>query len=311
MRRKNYSFLIFNHTGSPIKRLSVSHKLIGASICVVAIFFIALTIFAINYVSLIKGADKAIVLAGKITQKDDLIDQQRNQIQDFAVQINELKSELSDLKDFEKKMRIIANLNVDEDKNENLSGVGGSMPDDLDPTVEMKAKQSALIQEMHEQVNHLDQVAVSQQERFETLYKHMEKQRNMLACTPTIRPVDDGYITSNFGYRISPFTERKEFHKGLDIAAKLGSPIIATADGVISFAGKNGLLGNMVAIDHGYGITTRYGHCSKILKNKGDKVKRGDVIALVGNTGRSTGPHVHYEVKLNGVQVNPDRYILN
>jgi len=139
----------------------------------------------------------------------------------------------------------------------------------------------------------------------------MEEQRNMLACTPTIRPVDDGYISSVFGYRISPFTERKEFHKGLDIATKKGTPILATADGVVTFSDKKGLIGNMIVIDHGYGFTTRYGHCQKLLKNKGDTVKRGDIIALVGNTGRSTGPHVHYEVQLNGVQVNPTRYIIN
>lgn len=311
MRRKEYSFLIFNHTGSPIKRLSVSGKLLAASTCVVAAFFIALTVFIVDYVSLRENADTAVVLAGRITQQDDVIDHQRDQIQNFALQINQLKDQLADLNDFEKKMRIIANLESQGDETEGVFGIGGSMPDDLDPTIEMKELQSALIQEMHEQVQQLDIVAVSQQERFENLYEHMEEQRSMLACTPTIRPVEDGYISSIFGYRISPFTERREFHKGLDISTKKGTPIIATADGVVSFSGKNGSMGNMIAVDHGYGLTTRYGHCQKLLKNKGDKVKRGEVIALVGNTGRSTGPHVHYEVKLNGVQVNPNRYILN
>jgi murein DD-endopeptidase MepM/ murein hydrolase activator NlpD len=215
------------------------------------------------------------------------------------------------LNDFEKKMRIIANYDNGENDSELVFGIGGSMPEDLDPSIELKERQSALLQEMHQQVQDLDLVAASQQERFESLYEHMEAQRSMLSCTPTIRPVEDGYISSVFGYRTSPFTELREFHKGLDIATKTGTPIIATADGVVSFSGKNGSMGNTLAIDHGYGFTTRYGHCSELLKKKGDSVKRGDVVALVGNTGTSTGPHVHYEVKLNGVQVNPSRYILN
>jgi murein DD-endopeptidase MepM/ murein hydrolase activator NlpD len=86
---------------------------------------------------------------------------------------------------------------------------------------------------------------------------------------------------------------------------------MATADGVVTFAGKNGLYGNMIKIDHGHGMMTRYGHLEKMLKKRGDAVKRGDVIGLMGNTGRSTGPHVHYEVFLNGLPVNPKKYILN
>ena len=90
-----------------------------------------------------------------------------------------------------------------------------------------------------------------------------------------------------------------------------GASVLATADGVVTFAGKKGLLGNTVVIDHGHGMITRYGHNHKILKKRGDKVKRWETIALMGSTGRSTGPHVHYEVHLNGIPVNPVRYILN
>lgn len=311
MRRKDFSFLIFNHAGSPIKRLSVSRKIIGASITMIVMFVAALSIFAYDYISLRNNAETAVVLSERVTEQEDLISHQRKQIQNFAVQINDLKSEISDLNAFEKKMRIIANYETEETEADGVFGIGGSMPEDIDPTIEMKERQTALIQEMHEQVNHLDMVAVSQQERFEALYEHMQEQRNILACTPTIRPVEDGYISSSFGYRTSPFTEKKEFHKGLDIATKKGTPIIATADGIVTFSKTNGSMGKTITIDHGYGIVSRYGHCEKLLKNKGDEVKRGEVIALVGNTGKSTGPHIHYEVKLNGVQVDPDKYILN
>ena len=311
MIRKDFSFLVFNHTGSPIKRFSFSRSFLTTSGCIVTAFFVGLLIFGTKYVSLIGKADKAVTLENQVVHREEIIDQQQEQIKTFAQKINELKSQLAELNKFEKKIRIIANLDNKENNTEGVFGIGGPMPEDLDPSAAMDEKQNSLLQDMHDQVKRLGQVAVSQQERFKLLYGHLEEQRNILACTPSIRPVDDGYISSTFGYRTSPFTGRKELHKGLDIAAKEGTPIIATADGVVSFAGKKGLLGNCIIIDNGYGITTRFGHASKLLKKRGDTVKRGDVIALIGNTGRSTGPHVHYEVRLHGIAVNPQRYVLN
>jgi murein DD-endopeptidase MepM/ murein hydrolase activator NlpD len=135
-----------------------------------------------------------------------------------------------------------------------------------------------------------------------------------LASTPAIRPLSGdakSWVTSRFGYRKSPFTGRREFHKGLDIASRKGTPILATADGVVTFAGKKGLLGMTIVIDHGHGMKTRYGHNHELLKKRGDKVKRWEPIALMGSSGRSTGPHTHYEVHLNGIPVNPEKYILN
>ena len=170
------------------------------------------------------------------------------------------------------------------------------------------------MRDMHEQIDQLSQASSNQQEGLESLLKSLEDQQNLLASTPAIRPVArnvKSWITSRFGYRKSPFTQRRELHKGYDIASRQGTPILSTADGVVTFAGKKGLLGNTVVIDHGHGMVTRYGHCSKLLKKRGDKVKRWETIALMGNTGRSTGPHVHYEVHLNGIPVNPVKYILN
>lgn len=100
-------------------------------------------------------------------------------------------------------------------------------------------------------------------------------------------------------------------HSGIDIATKTGTPIKSPADGIVSFSDTKDAFGKVIVIDHGYGYTTFYGHCSKLLKKVGDKVKRGDVIANVGNTGRSTGPHLHYEVRVNGVATNPTKFILD
>jgi murein DD-endopeptidase MepM/ murein hydrolase activator NlpD len=126
---------------------------------------------------------------------------------------------------------------------------------------------------------------------------------------PEGRPVSTGYISSPFGERIDPFTGGDEFHEGIDFAAPMGTPIHAVAAGVVTWAGPRGGYGNMVQIDHGDGYSTRYGHAEKILVHVGETVRRGDVIALVGDTGRSTGPHVHFEVLLHGREINPAAFI--
>lgn len=126
---------------------------------------------------------------------------------------------------------------------------------------------------------------------------------------PEGRPVNTGYISSPFGWRIDPFTGRDELHEGIDFAAPMGTPIHAVAAGIVTWAGPRGGYGNMVQIDHGDGYSTRYGHASKILVHVGETVQRGDVIALVGSTGWSTGPHVHFEVLKNGLEINPARFV--
>jgi murein DD-endopeptidase MepM/ murein hydrolase activator NlpD len=142
------------------------------------------------------------------------------------------------------------------------------------------------------------------------LNNFLKEQKSILASTPAIRPTD-GWFSSGFGYRTSPFTNQREFHKGLDIGNRVGTPVIAPADGLVVFVGREGSLGKMIAINHGYNLTTRYGHLNKFRVKKGKYVKRGQVIAEVGTSGRSTGPHLHYEVHLNDVHVNPFSYILD
>lgn len=134
-------------------------------------------------------------------------------------------------------------------------------------------------------------------------------QRDYLASMPTLKPTN-GWYTSGFGLRNSPFTGKPAMHEGLDLANHVGSPIVSPAAGIVTFAGGRPGYGNMVTLDHGYGIQTQFGHVSRLYVKVGEKVKRGQKIAAVGNTGRSTGPHVHYEVRVNGIPVDPYYYIL-
>ncbi len=142
------------------------------------------------------------------------------------------------------------------------------------------------------------------------LQELLQDRQSILNATPSIKPVP-GWFTSPFGYRVDPFTGRQELHAGLDIAAPIGTPVMAPADGVVSYIGYEAGYGKLLVIDHGYGVRTRYGHNSQIYVQLGQKVKRHDIISAVGSTGRSTGPHLHYEVRVNGVPVNPLNYILD
>jgi len=301
---KKISFIVLDNAGSPVKNLTVSKALFRLiSLCFMVGLILTAFVFY-DYYSLTKQE-----LEINIAKQSEEIISQRKQIQKFAEKVNALKSNLVELNNFEKKIRIIANIEKPSDK-DSLFGIGGSIPEDLDSQAPLTKKYNSLIREMHAQTQQINLASINQQKGFESLIKYLEDQRNLLSSTPAISPTK-GWVTSEFGYRISPFTGLREFHKGLDIATRLGTPIIATADGVVMFAGNQGFLGNVIVIEHGHGMVTHYGHVKETLKKRGEKVKRGDTIALVGVSGRSTGPHVHYAVLFNGVPVNPKKYILN
>lgn len=190
-----------------------------------------------------------------------------------------------------------------------FNGMGG-------PTEEDSAKFSQLLQEKNDQLmnkvsNSLkltNQQAVQQEASFQEISVFLDKQRSILAATPSIWPVK-GWITSGFGKRASPLTGEPGRHMGVDIANEVNTPIRATADGIVTYAGWEMGYGRLVAIEHGYGYSTRYGHCARIDVKVGDEIKRGQIIGYVGSTGRSTGSHLHYEVRIHGMPVDPEKYL--
>jgi murein DD-endopeptidase MepM/ murein hydrolase activator NlpD len=152
--------------------------------------------------------------------------------------------------------------------------------------------------------------ATRQEQSLQELQEYFQNQRSLLASVPSIWPVR-GWVTSDFGSRLDPYTSERVMHAGLDIAGTAGKEIMSPADGVVVFAGLEGGYGNVVVIDHGYGIKTRYGHLSSFSVKPGERLERGKVFSTMGNTGRSTGPHLHYEVRVNGVAQNPRKFILD
>jgi murein DD-endopeptidase MepM/ murein hydrolase activator NlpD len=143
----------------------------------------------------------------------------------------------------------------------------------------------------------------------EELLQQLEGKGERLASTPSVWPAH-GWLTSQFGWRISPFTGRRDLHEGVDIAADFGTPVTAPARGSVAFGGTKGPLGTTIVIEHGYGVKTTYGHLREALVHAGDQVERGQTIATIGNSGRSTGPHLHYAIEVKGRLVDPLDYII-
>jgi hypothetical protein len=197
-----------------------------------------------------------------------------------------------------------------------LSNSKSAMPGERPMTADGDAKpaqhagpQAENEQDLLKQLDQLDNKVKAQEHESRELKSYFEDQQALLASAPSIWPVR-GWVTSDFSVRLDPFTGERVTHDGMDIATGLGTPVRAPADGTVVFAGVEGGYGHVLVLDHGYGLKTRYGHLSRIDVKAGDKVHRGDFIAAVGSTGRSTGPHLHYEVRVNGVADNPRKFIL-
>jgi murein DD-endopeptidase MepM/ murein hydrolase activator NlpD len=221
--------------------------------------------------------------------------QQKAQLVALVQKIDQISEKMIELKEFDYKLK---------------AGIGGSDPAVSNPDYNVEKAHKKLARLMHRSIDNLkSEISIRKNEKVE-LWNFLETQRSVLASTPSIWPIR-GWISSRFGYRISPFTNEKEFHRGLDISSRMKSDIVAPADGVVSSITYDQGYGNILTLNHGHGMSTRYAHLSKVQVKKGQYVKRGQKIALVGNSGRTTGPHLHYEVHLNGLAVNPLRYILN
>lgn len=229
----------------------------------------------------------------------------RQEINEIEEEFSELTMLMDSLKYYDKRLRTYASLEPINDDVRNM-GIGG-YKDDYDEELSSTVHENLV--QLSETLDELLARSRLQRESFGDLLAHLEEKKYLRAHTPSVIPVQ-GWFISGFGYRIDPFTGQVKMHEGLDIAAPAGTPIIAPANGVVRSARNNKGFGLTLIIDHGYGFTTLYAHCQRIKVAKGTRVKRGDVIAYVGNTGKSTGPHLHYEVHVAHVPRNPINYIL-
>jgi murein DD-endopeptidase MepM/ murein hydrolase activator NlpD len=218
--------------------------------------------------------------------------------------IDSLRYEIGEMTETELAIRTIFDLpQVDPQQRE--LGIGG--PEMLPPDEHVTPSRLSAYQAEAEIDRLLVQSEIERQQ-LEDVYNSLVAKKDDLDCTPSIAPAP-GWWTHGFGIRTDPFTGAQDFHGALDIANRVGTPILAPADGKVTFAGDKGRMGNTIVIEHGNGFCTKFGHLTKFEVKRGQKVKRGEVIALMGKSGRCTGPHLHYVVEKDGRPVNPAKYI--
>jgi len=284
-----------------VKQLRVSSSFL---ICLIAL--LSLSMIALFW--MVQAYSEIKVKVPRLAKLQNENALQKEQILHMAQKIDQFAREMTELRKIDHQLKVMVNLE-DVESGEQFRGVGGSDPSLLDPKTTVAKVGRDLIRAMHRSLDNLEGDIESSKEDKAGIQKFLEDQKILLASTPSIWPTK-GWLSSSFGYRASPFTQEREFHKGIDISTRTGAPIVASADGVVSFAGWDRGYGRVIIIKHSQGFKTKYAHLKKSLVKKGQHVKRGETIGLVGASGRTTGPHLHYEVHLNGVPVNPIRYVL-
>jgi murein DD-endopeptidase MepM/ murein hydrolase activator NlpD len=300
--KEYFNILIFGHKTSKTRHLKIKRKLFKVVLYLFTFFILSTIFFFCDYIQVRKKTFE-------LSQLRQEAQAQKSQIHFFSSRIEDLEKQLFRLKDFDKKIRIIANLEKGQETTP-FMGMGGASPSDVREKLKKEKDDQGLIQQMKIDVERLKSETMSQEESLSELERLLNSKREMLAHTPSIWPVM-GWVTSGFGFRTNPFTGLTQMHEGMDISNRVGTTVIAPGNGIISDIGNDMANGRTVVISHGFGITTRHSHLNKVLAKIGQKVKRGDKIAEVGMSGKTTGPHLHYEVRVNGIPANPKRYILN
>jgi murein DD-endopeptidase MepM/ murein hydrolase activator NlpD len=284
MGKKNYhTIIVVPHARARLRKWRVSSTQVTVLLSLLAILTLAATFFTWGFFT--KTVDRVEIDRLREENRD-----LRTVNTSFETNVRQLQEKLADYEDRTMELAIVAGLDPAAEGGE--AGIGGTVGD-------REAGIGGLSQRAQRLGGTLDRVEAE-----------LAEQMRWISSTPAITPAK-GILTSGFGVRRDPITRGRAFHSGLDIAAAPGAPVHAAADGVVTRATRSGGLGKAVYLSHGYGLSTRYGHMSKIEVKAGQRVRRGDVIGYVGNTGRSTGYHLHYEVHLDGEAVNPAAYLLD
>ncbi|NIM18962.1 MAG: peptidoglycan DD-metalloendopeptidase family protein [Candidatus Latescibacteria bacterium] len=303
MKRRYFTFLYVPDENKAPKHLRVSRALVyGLAMCLAVVIGIS-TWAVLRYGDKLHETYRLSYL-----EKENAV--LKGKVDQYTHDLEKLQRQVAQNFDFQKKARLLAGLDeIDEDIAE--VGVGG-------PSFTYVKSLSILDDETREKIEAIGgdlgkllRQAKLQGESYWTILDTLSKTKDLRDATPTIRPVKHGFVSSRFGRRMDPFTGRLTFHRGVDYSVRKGAPIFSTADGVVVYTGKWSRFGQIVEISHGHGFVSRYAHVSKIFVKKGQRVKRGDIIARVGQTGKATAAHLHYEVLKDGSHKNPFVFMLS
>ncbi|MDL2316001.1 M23 family metallopeptidase [Desulfovibrio sp. OttesenSCG-928-A18] len=303
---KNYHIVIFKDRQGGLRKLRLRGWL--------SLLFIVLLggLGALNY-HLWGYYGKNRVLERELEEAHRVIRSADSQVLSLTGKLQSLEADIRRVQQFDAKLRVLMNIGGEASDAEAVggsaeqAGADGSMPANPDY---LSRHRELFTKRLHSLVDDLAATIHLEEVEQQNLVGFLRTNKDSLLSTPSIWPVK-GYLSSGFGPRKAPIAGSSRVHKGLDISNRIGTPVWAPARGTVTFAGRDGAYGICIKIDHGNNIVTRYAHLQKASVAQGDYVQRGDVIGALGNTGRSTGPHLHYEVIVNGIHVDPMRYILN
>lgn len=282
---RRFSVIFFPEDNGQVRRIRVWSGIVQSAICCCLVFAGLFAFFAYSYFNI--TVDRAELQRLRLSTS-----QQRQTLQRLVVDLEAVHQQMNALTETEARVRQLAN----------LEAVPQGIPVAVGGLAETGSNET--VDEIQRQINQLQVEIELRRQSQEGVRNLLNDQVSLSRATPKGWPTK-GWLTSYFGMRKSPFSGRRVMHEGLDIAANVGTPVVATADGVVTRVQYSADYGKMVIVDHGYGYRTIFGHNSALLVKAGQHVKRGDIIAKVGNTGRSTGPHLHYELRLNGVPIDP------
>ncbi len=324
-KQKNYTLIFTSNTVNSPKRVSISQKQLNIGLVLFAILTLSFVSFLTDYLQI--NVDRWKLQSLK---KENLHLEKKFTF--VEKNFKELETKVQQLTDFSHKLKLITTIS---DRQPSLNSTGyGKISFDSQALALSQARPNRQLsshnksQGKHEKIDTISNTASDRIEiRIEKLakanqlikqdvwqlYGNLLKQQEFINYTPSISPAK-GWISSVYGYRNETFLaeHQPQFHKGLDIATKRGEPVVASADGKVVYAGYDEFgYGNLLVIDHGYNLKTYYAHLSEIKVKTGTFVSRGQEVAKVGNTGKSTGPHLHYEIRIFGQSVNPENYILD
>ena len=285
--------------------LGTRHLLLGMALLTAAIVALSSSMFYLvfRHAAEIKlPLVQTLLLSGQEQQAQNAKEFMRENLNAMAVRLGQMQAQLIRLDALGERLSALAGIKPQEFRMSEPPGLGGALPASIpvqDLSLdELTAQLDALSKRME---NRYDYMGILENRLFDARVKKK--------LMPTVKPVDVAWNASSFGWRIDPFTGQKAMHEGIDFLVDTGTPIHAAAGGLVVAAELHPQYGNMIDIDHGNDFTSRYAHASKLLVKTGDLVQRGAIIGLSGSTGRSTGPHVHFEVRYKGVAQNPNRFL--
>ncbi len=287
---KFFTLMILPHDSANIKKINITSNWFKVFAIVSIIFWLSSLFMFFSYFSL-KNRVKQLSDVEKINLK------QKVEIENLNSKIQFIETQLARLQNIDLRVREMVNLDISSTGTPAAGGISN-------------AKSKDLIGMLEEKADNLEQEIKLREKSLNELAEYLEDRKSLFLATPSLWPTR-GLITSEFGWRKDPISGVTEYHEGIDISAPSGTQVRAAAEGVVIEAGNDAGYGKAIVIDHGYGIVTRYAHLSKAYVVVGQRVKKGSVIGAVGSSGKSTGPHVHYEVRIDGVPVNPIKYLFS